>query len=185
MGERVAAMRAGGDAARVARLAATVLLAVVPCGCMAVVAGAAGGAAVGMAAGDAAVRHDSTRYGGASVAVAFAPARDVALVGAARGDTSWVRSAVSVLGRVTETRGDTLRLAVSEGRGTDGAATFPGGREPVTEVVPGPGVAVRVISRAPTQTDAAFTGAFLGTVLAFVAALVAVTLMCSQSSCGG
>ena len=161
------------------------LLTVAPSGCMALLAGATGGAAVGVAAGGAAERRDSTRYAGTSVAVAFAPARDVAVVGAAPGDTTWVRGAVSVLGRVTATRGDTLRLAVSEGRGKGGAATFPSGREPMTEIVSGPGVTVREISRIPTQTNAAFTGALIGTILAVTVGIVALVIACSGNSCGG
>lgn len=169
--------------ARLAPVLALLALSSAPAGCIA--AGAAAGATVGVAAGDAAARHDSARYAGTAVAVAFARARDVAMVGSAGGDTTRVRGAVALLGRVTATRGDTLRLAVSEGRGSDGAASFPSGREPTTEIVPGPEVSVRVLSRAPTQTNAAFTGALIGIIVAVTIGIVAWVIACSGNSCAG
>jgi hypothetical protein len=156
---------------------------------MVLLAGAAGGAAVGIAASGVQQHRTSDvdpRGAGASIAVAFAPARDVAVGGGMGGvaaETTWVRGAISLLGRVTATRGDTLLLAVSEGRGTAGVATFPARWEPVAEVVQGPGVAVHLLSRAPVATNNAAVGALLGAVVATTAFVLAVLLYCSNQRC--
>lgn len=152
---------------------------------MAVVAGAAGGAAVGAATAGPAERR-TVQPGsdvGASVAVSLAPARDVAAVGRVSDDTSWVRDAVVLLGRVTAQHGDTLRIALSEGRGSAGTATFPSPLAPTVEIVRGDGVVVRVLSRAPAQTDAAAMGVFVGTLMATAAVVAVVLLACSSQRC--
>lgn len=174
---------------RLAPVLAILVFSLAPTGCMVLLAGAAGGAAVGAtASGVAANRAAGTDPGGAgaSVAVAFAPARDVALVGGVSGtraETTWVRGAISLLGHVTATRGDTLRLAVSEGRGMAGVATFPANWEPTIEVVPGPGAAVRVLSRAPVATNNAAVGALLGAVIVTAGFMLAAFVYCSSQRC--
>jgi hypothetical protein len=161
------------------------LLALGPNACMLFVVGAAGGAALGASTAGPAERR-SVQPGsdvGASVAVALAPARDVAAVGGVPADTTWVPGAVVLLGRVTEARGDTLRIALSEGRGSAGTATFPSSFAPTVELVRGAGVAVRVLSRVPAQTNAAAMGMLVGTIVATAAAFAAIFLVCSSQKC--
>ena len=179
----------GFPRARLVPVLALLLLSLAPTGCAIFLGAAAGGAAVGAAASNAAARRaegTEPRGAGAAVAVAFAPARDVAVVRGVSGapaETTWVRGAISLLGRVAATHGDTLRLAVSEGRGTAGVATFPAGWEPIVEIVPGPGVAVRVLSKAPAVTDSAAVGALIGAVVATTAFVLFVLVYCSNRRC--
>jgi hypothetical protein len=177
---------AGFRPARLAPILALLLLSVASTGCFAILGAAAGGAAVGVAVSGVAEHRDAgtpPRGAGASLAVAYAPARDIAVVSRMPAETTWVRGAISLLGRVVATRGDTLWLAVSEGRGSAGVATCPTGWEPPAEIVPGPGVAVRVLSRAPGAIDNAAVGALLGAVLGTAAFVLAVLVYCSSQRC--
>ena len=162
------------------------LVALMPTGCMLFVGAVVGGAAVGAAAASAATdgrNAGAARGAGPAVAVTLSPARDVAAVGGVPADTTWVRGAVSLIGRVVETRGDTLRLALTEGRGPAGVATFPSGWEPRVDIVQGAGVQVRVISRAPAQTDGAFVGAFLASAAVTAGLFLALLVYCSNRRC--
>ena len=161
------------------RLAALVLVTLAVTGCALTVSAAAGGAVVGVVTGGAVARRAEARVAGAAVTVTFSPPRDVMAVGSAPDDTTWVRGAVSLGGRVTAAHGDTLRVALSEARGAAGPATFPAHRQPTTSIVRGAGVTVRVLSRRPALTDGAFVGALAGIVTAFLTLLIA----CSTTRC--
>lgn len=160
-----------------ARVVVIVLVSLAATGCAIVAGAAAGGAAVGVVAGRAVAGQDAGA--GSAVAVTFDPSRDLVAVGRMPGDTVRVRGAVSLVGRVTVERGDTLRVMLSEARGSDGPATFPARRQPVTSIVRGEGVSVRVINRRPALTDGMFVGALVGATAAFLALVV----YCSTTRC--
>lgn len=165
------------------RLFLLLLLSLAPTGCMLIAATAAGGAASGAAVASVVGENARPRSVGtaaasfplgASVAVTLAPSRDVAVVGRRPGDTTWVRDAYALTGRVAGARGDTLSIALSEVTSATGPrATYPRRHAPTAAVVPSPAAKVRVIAARPAIAERAFLGAIAGAALA-VAALVAI-----------
>lgn len=172
-------------AARAACLAAVLVVVLAQSGCAVVAgvgaAGALAGGAVGALVGSSG-GGGGAPYGGvvgAAVAVDIDPPRDLALVRAAPDDTAWVRGVRFLLGRVTAVRSDTLWLAVTEARGSAGPSTFPALAGPVTSVVGGPGVAVRVVARDAGRATTAYVGAALGA----AAAILGLYYWCGQTRC--
>jgi len=123
--------------------------------------------------------REEGRPPGSAVGIAFEPARDLAAIGPVGPDTTWLRGATSVVGRVIAERGDTLLVAVSETRGSAGTLKFPPGKGPATSVVRQPGVAIQVLSRQPSRRD----GAFVGTLTGLIVAMIALFAVCSATRC--
>jgi hypothetical protein len=166
---------------RLAPLLACVLL-LAPSGCILFGATAAVGAAGGAAVASSADPHRApgtlhTSAGsfprGASVSIALDAARDVLTVGPRAGDTTLVRGAHTLIGRLTAVRGDTLLVALGSATLAGGErATYPRGGPPTIAVVPPPVGAVRVIAERPGATEWGTFAALAGSALA-VALLVA------------
>ena len=179
-GGAVGARRWGRSLARFLVLA---LLLVGPGGCIVfgatAVAGAAGGAAVASSADQhRAPRMLHTSAGsfpkGASVSISLDPARDLLAVGPQPGDTTRLRDAHSLIGRLVAVRGDTLRVALGSATLAAGErATYPRGGAPTVAVVPPPVAAVRVIAARPGATEWGTFAAIAGSALA-VALLIAI-----------
>ena len=111
---------------------------------------------------------------GASVSISLDPARDLLAVGPRAGDTTLVRDAHTLIGRLTAARGDTLFVALASATlAAGGRATYPRGSAPTVAVVPPPVAAVRVIAARPGPTEWGTFAALAGSALA-VALLVAI-----------
>lgn len=166
---------------RASRLVPLVALVLAQTGCYVIAGAAATGALIGGATG-AAISADRPAPGsavGAAVSITLDPPRDLVLAGAAGGDTMWVRGARSVVGHVTQTRGDTMWVAVTAVEGARGPASFPAIAGPTAPIVRGPGVAVRVVTARAHRATATYVGAAIGA----AASVLGLYLWCAQTRC--
>ena len=116
---------------------------------------------------------------GAAIKVTMTPARDVAGVGAGTGDTTWLRAAHVLIGRIDATSGDTIRLGVTQARPRTGRTeSFRRGQVVVT-LPRSPDTVVEVISRRPHIVNGVVVGAGTG----FLATFAGLWIYCSRVRC--
>ena len=156
------------------RLLAIAVIALAVEGCTFIVAGAAGGAAVGAIASPLPDTSASPHVVGAAVHVEFVTPRPRI---AARGADSLALGPVRyATGRVVMHRGDSLWIRVTELRADHARpAYYARHRAPVLGLETASEARVRVISRVPEVAETAWTGAAVSALFGLIATVIALS----------
>lgn len=173
-----------GGSRRIARGAAAVALCAATTSCIVFGAGAALGTGVGTAAGVASSPDSDHRTSdgmpvGAAIKVTLTPPRDVFAVKDGTSDTTWLRKASSLVGRIDAIHGDTIHLAVTEASVSNGREERFRGGQFVTPVYRTPESSIQVLSVRPGIAE----GAAIGLGVGIIAAMVLIIVICTTGGC--
>lgn len=162
-------------------IAASLLLST---GCTLFGAGAAVGAGAGTVVGVANLPDSDAKTAegipvGAAIRVTLTPSRDIAAVNVNRPDTTWLRGALKLTGRIDAIHGDTIHLAVTEAHMRSGRTEQFARARAVAAIHRGPDASIQVLSLRPNVAENAMIGAALG----LAAAIVGLIIICSTNGC--
>ena len=141
--------------------------------CFVIPAGIAIGAGAGVAVGaarspDAPGRTIEGIPVGAAIKVTLSPPRTLSVATQDTYDTTSIRNAHILFGRITSIRGDTIRLTVTEARLGDGRKERFRPESVVAAITRGPDIAIHMMSSRPGVMDRALIGAGFGFLVSMI-----------------